>query len=96
MTGAPHQPSVWDDAVAQAIAIKEGDVSSLELVEEYLDRIDRYDQTLRAPAATPVPPSVSRSRATDRRESGPAPMRQRPVTDTFSCQWRAPAGVQLS
>jgi amidase len=40
--------SVWDDAVAQAAAIRRGDVSATELLDEYLARIERHDDTLRA------------------------------------------------
>jgi amidase len=41
-------PQVWSDATAQAAAIRDGDVSATELVEEYLSRIERHDDTLRA------------------------------------------------
>ena len=36
------------DATAQAAAVRSGRVSSRELVEQALDRIDRYDGRLRA------------------------------------------------
>jgi len=38
---------IWDDATAQAEAIRRGDVRAVELVGEYLDRIDRFDPVLR-------------------------------------------------
>jgi len=65
MTGAPHETPIWDDAVAQATAIKERVVSSLELVEAYLDRINRYDETLRAYVAVDAAGARRDARAAD-------------------------------
>ncbi len=39
---------VWADAVEQAGAIRRGHVSASDLLEVYLDRIDRHDPTLRS------------------------------------------------
>jgi amidase len=39
---------IWSDAVEQARAIRRMEVSSLELVNEYLERIDRLDPSLRS------------------------------------------------
>ena len=46
--GTGGHASIWDDAVAQSAAIRRGDVSATELLEEYLARIERYDEVLRA------------------------------------------------
>jgi amidase len=40
--------TIWSDATAQAEAIRSGAASAAELVQEYLDRIDRFDAELRA------------------------------------------------
>ena len=48
MDGTGGPASIWDDAVAQSAAIRRGDVSATELLEEYLARIERYDEVLRA------------------------------------------------
>jgi amidase len=39
---------IWDDACAQAAAIRSGDTSAVELLEHYLGRIDDLDTDLRA------------------------------------------------
>ena len=39
---------IWDDVCAQAAAIRSGDASAVELLEQYLDRIDDLDADLRA------------------------------------------------
>lgn len=39
---------IWRDALAQAGAIRSGEISAVELTGAYLDRIDRLDCTLRA------------------------------------------------
>ncbi len=39
---------IWDDACAQAAAIRGGDVSAVELLEHHLSRIDDLDADLRA------------------------------------------------
>ena len=39
---------IWDDACAQAAAIRRGDVTAVELLERYLGRIDDLDADLRA------------------------------------------------
>ena len=48
MDGTGGRASIWDDAVAQSAAIRRGDVSATELLEEYLARIERHDEALRA------------------------------------------------
>jgi len=39
---------IWSDAVEQAAAIRTGRASALDLLDAYLERIDRHDPTLRA------------------------------------------------
>ena len=39
---------VWVDAVEQAGAIRTGAASAVDVVREYLDRIERFDPVLRA------------------------------------------------
>ena len=39
---------IWSDAVEQARAIRRMEVSSLELANEYLERIDRLDPSPRS------------------------------------------------
>jgi amidase len=46
--GTGGRASIWDDAVAQAAAIRRGDVAATELLDEYLARIGQHDEALRA------------------------------------------------
>lgn len=39
---------IWSDATAQAEAVRTGAVRATDLLQEHLDRIDRFDPTLRA------------------------------------------------
>ena len=39
---------VWSDATEQAAAIRDGRTTALALLDVYLDRIERYDDRLRA------------------------------------------------
>ncbi len=39
---------IWEGAVAQAAAIRRGETTAVEILDEYLDRIERYDPQLRA------------------------------------------------
>ncbi len=47
MNRTDDQVTVWDDAVAQADAIRHGEISATELLDDYLARIDQFDETLR-------------------------------------------------
>ena len=40
--------AIWTDATAQAEAVRTGAVRATDLLQEYLDRIERFDPVLRA------------------------------------------------
>src|SRR2546423_14884218 len=63
---------VWADATAQAAAIRAGDTTAVEIVEEYLDRIERYDGQLRSYVAVDADRAVDDARRADQlaREGG--------------------------
>jgi amidase len=56
---------VWADATAQAAAIRAGDASATELVSEYLDRIERYDDELRSYVAVDIERACADARRAD-------------------------------
>jgi amidase len=64
---AREQPDelIWADAVAQATAIRSGRASASELLEVYLDRIERHDPTLRAYVTVDVEGAREGARAAD-------------------------------
>ena len=56
---------VWADAVEQASAIRRGHVSASDLLEVYLDRIERHDPTLRSYVTVDVEGARERAREAD-------------------------------
>jgi amidase len=66
-------PQVWSDATAQAAAIRDGDVSATELLEEYLARIERHDDTLRAYVHVDADGARRAAAAADARTAGRDP-----------------------
>src|SRR5262249_7986087 len=44
----PMNDLIWSDAVEQAGAIRAGQISAMELLDAYLDRIDAFNSVLRA------------------------------------------------
>ena len=56
---------IWDGAVAQAAAIRRGDVTATEILDEYLDRIERYDPQLRAYVAVDAERAAADARQAD-------------------------------
>ena len=65
--------SVWDDATAQAAAIRGGEVSATELVDEYLARIERHDPTLRSFVYVDADAARRAATAADQRLAGEDP-----------------------
>ena len=56
---------IWDGAVAQAAAIRRGDATATEILDEYLDRIERYDPQLRAYVAVDAERAAADARQAD-------------------------------
>jgi len=56
---------IWSDAVAQAAAIRRGDVTASELLREYLDRIERFDPLLRAYVSVDTKRAITDAREAD-------------------------------
>ena len=69
---------IWEGAVAQAAAIRRGETTAVEILDEYLDRIERYDPQLRAYVAVDAEraeaDAAPRRRAGAFRRRGPAPV----------------------
>lgn len=57
--------SIWDDATTQADAIRTGSTTASDLLDEYLDRIERYDPMLRAYVSLDVDGARAAARAAD-------------------------------
>ena len=66
---------IWSDATAQAGAIRRGEVAAVELVGEYLRRIDSLNPKLRAYVSVDADAALAAARAADERrtQSGGAP-----------------------
>ena len=56
---------VWRDATDQAAAVRDGRVTATALLDAYLDRIDRYDDRLRAFVTVDVDGARAAARAAD-------------------------------
>ena len=56
---------IWADAVAQAAAIRSGEVTASELLREYLDRIERFDPLLRAYVTVDTDRAIADARDAD-------------------------------
>lgn len=66
MTAGPQASlDPWQDATAQAAAIRRGDVSATELVDEYLTRIAQHDDDLRAFVTVDADGARAAARAAD-------------------------------
>ena len=66
------QDGIWADAVTQAAAIRSGTTSASELLQDYLDRIERFDPLLRAYVAVDTERAIADARAADDAVSGNA------------------------
>ena len=60
-------PTVWDDATAQARAIRGGHVSAVELTTEYLRRIEQHDPSLRSFVTVDAEAALAAASLADRR-----------------------------
>ncbi|MBM3659754.1 MAG: amidase [Actinobacteria bacterium] len=69
---------IWKDATAQAAAIRSGETSAVELVEEHLARIARFDPELAAYVAVDAEGARSAARAADAAVAGGDPDPSRP------------------
>jgi len=58
---------IWDDATTQAVAIRTRSTTASDLLEEYLERIERYDPILRAYVSFDVDGARAAARAADAR-----------------------------
>ena len=65
--------AIWNDATAQAEAVRTGAASATELVQEYLDRIERFDPLLRAYVSVDAERSLATAALADQviRAEGP-------------------------
>ena len=57
---------IWSDAVSQAEAIRQGEVSALDLMEEYIQQIGRLDPVLHAYVAIDAEAAIESARQVDR------------------------------
>ena len=60
-----HHDMIWSDAVSQAAAIRRGEISSLELLTEYVRRIERLDPVLRSYVALDLDGATAAAKQAD-------------------------------
>ncbi|HEY7107782.1 MAG TPA: amidase, partial [Acidimicrobiia bacterium] len=67
---------IWSDAIEQASAIRDGATSAVDLVREYLDRIERFDPEIRAYVSVDAARALDDARRADAavREAGSEPL----------------------
>src|SRR3954451_4074940 len=64
---ALFEAALFEDATAQATALREGRVRSVELTSAYLDRIDDIDDVLRSYVTVDREGALAQARAADQR-----------------------------